>query len=428
MKYRRKRSEKKVGPEILKAAVKNPVFVKAGAVAAATLICFAGVYIKESKGEVETNGQGQKILRRNGQGEGEKNHVLKAEVSGTEESLNITVSEEMYDSGEIQKIFEESGETLEKLILGSNESLEEVRSDLNFAAQIPDTGIRVSWETDDHNVIDTRGKVYNEELAEDGVPVRLTASLSYGEEKAAYEFYVKVFPPKLSDSEKIMDGLRAALAKADEETRTEDYLILPEEIDGEKVTWRYGTDSRVYAILVLGAGAACMMCVSENQRKKEKDKMRTEQMKRDYPQIIGRFNLYIGAGMTVRRAWFSIAEDYQKRKEKSGERDAYEEMVKTMNQIQNGGAEGECYEEYGVRCGVVVYRKLGTMLSQNLRKGSCGMTELLRKETEEAFEERKNAAKKLGEEAGTKMMIPLFMMLAVVFAIVIMPALFSIRI
>ena len=99
-----------------------------------------------------------------------------------------------------------------------------------------------------------------------------------------------------------------------------------------------------------------------------------------------------------------------------------------MNQIQNGGAEGECYEEYGVRCGVVVYRKLGTMLSQNLRKGSCGMTELLRKETEEAFEERKNAAKKLGEEAGTKMMIPLFMMLAVVFAIVIMPALFSIRI
>ena len=44
------------------------------------------------------------------------------------------------------------------------------------------------------------------------------------------------------------------------------------------------------------------------------------------------------------------------------------------------------------------------------------------------FEDRKNLAKKLGEEAGTKMMIPMFIMLAVVFIIVIVPAFFSIQI
>mgnify|MGYP001718194945 CR=1 FL=1 len=37
-------------------------------------------------------------------------------------------------------------------------------------------------------------------------------------------------------------------------------------------------------------------------------------------------------------------------------------------------------------------------------------------------------AKKAGEEAGTKLMIPLFLMLIIVFAIVIVPAFFSIRI
>ena len=68
------------------------------------------------------------------------------------------------------------------------------------------------------------------------------------------------------------------------------------------------------------------------------------------------------------------------------------------------------------------------MLSQNLRKGSRGITELLSREAEEAFEDRKNLAKKLGEEAGTKMMIPMFIMLAVVFIIVIVPAFFSIQI
>lgn len=46
----------------------------------------------------------------------------------------------------------------------------------------------------------------------------------------------------------------------------------------------------------------------------------------------------------------------------------------------------------------------------------------------EAFEERKNMAKKLGEEAGTKLMIPLFLMLAVVFVIVTVPAFLTIQI
>ena len=53
---------------------------------------------------------------------------------------------------------------------------------------------------------------------------------------------------------------------------------------------------------------------------------------------------------------------------------------------------------------------------------------MLGREAEEAFEDRKNLAKKLGEEAGTKLMIPMFLMLIIVFAIVIIPAFFSIQI
>lgn len=96
--------------------------------------------------------------------------------------------------------------------------------------------------------------------------------------------------------------------------------------------------------------------------------------------------------------------------------------------MKNKAAESECYEEYGIRCGLSVYRRFGTLLSQNLRKGSKGLSELLKRETGEMFEERKKQARKLGEEAGTKLMIPLFMMLAVVFIIVIVPAFFTIQI
>ena len=103
-------------------------------------------------------------------------------------------------------------------------------------------------------------------------------------------------------------------------------------------------------------------------------------------------------------------------------------MAYTMHDISSGAAESECYERFGERCGLTKYRKFGTLLSQNLKKGSRGISELLKQEAFQAFEERKDFAKKLGEEAGTKLMIPLFLMLIIVFAIVIVPAFFSIRI
>ena len=39
-----------------------------------------------------------------------------------------------------------------------------------------------------------------------------------------------------------------------------------------------------------------------------------------------------------------------------------------------------------------------------------------------AFEQRKNLAKKLGEEAGTKLLLPLFLMLGVVMVMMVVPA------
>lgn len=95
---------------------------------------------------------------------------------------------------------------------------------------------------------------------------------------------------------------------------------------------------------------------------------------------------------------------------------------------EDGRPESECYEAFGRRCESPVYRKFGMLLSQNLRKGTKGLTNLLQREAQEAFEERKNMAKKLGEEAGTKLMIPLFLMLAVVFVIVTVPAFLTIQI
>ena len=50
---------------------------------------------------------------------------------------------------------------------------------------------------------------------------------------------------------------------------------------------------------------------------------------------------------------------------------------------------------------------------------------LLEQEAEDAFEERKSMARKLGEEAGTKMLFPMILMLGAVMLILAFPAMRS---
>ena len=49
----------------------------------------------------------------------------------------------------------------------------------------------------------------------------------------------------------------------------------------------------------------------------------------------------------------------------------------------------------------------------------------MEEEMRQAFEDRKSMARKLGEEAGTKLLLPMGMMLMIVMVIVIVPAFLS---
>ena len=74
---------------------------------------------------------------------------------------------------------------------------------------------------------------------------------------------------------------------------------------------------------------------------------------------------------------------------------------------RDGVGERKAYENFGNRCALWQYKRLASLLTQNLRKGSSELTELLSKESELAMEQRRNLAKRLGEEAGTKLLLPM---------------------
>ena len=153
-------------------------------------------------------------------------------------------------------------------------------------------------------------------------------------------------------------------------------------------------------------------------------KKRKEQMLLDYPEIINKFTLLVNAGMTVKQAWSKLTEDYEKKilSSQLKKRYAYEEMLVTVRELKLGVPESIAFEQFGRRVGLLPYIKFGSLIAQNIKKGSKGLSELLSKEASEAFEERKELAKRLGEEAGTKLLAPMMIMLLIVFIIILIPA------
>ena len=81
--------------------------------------------------------------------------------------------------------------------------------------------------------------------------------------------------------------------------------------------------------------------------------------------------------------------------------------------------------KFGEQTGLSSYQRLSRLLIENMQKGVRGLRTQLERESEDAFEERKMIARKLGEEAGTKMLIPMMIMLCIVMAIVMVPAIMS---
>lgn len=166
----------------------------------------------------------------------------------------------------------------------------------------------------------------------------------------------------------------------------------------------------------------------EKLDKKKKDK--EEQMIRDYPVLLNKLALYIGAGLTLRSAFEKIGNEYvkEKKKEKDCFRYSYEEILYLCRELQGGVGEQKGMEHFGERCGVQCYRRLSMILLQNMKKGCDELTFLLRREAMQAFDTRMYRARKKGEEAETKLLLPMILLMCIVFALLIVPALMSFQI
>ena len=402
------------------------------------IISFLSLFIGKSQNTLINN----RYITRPNYGEGNKEVELKASLRPREgiendkggkekvyeQEVTLNIEERGYEDIEIDKFLDEAAKSLELYLLGDNKSKDEIESKVYLYKQVPGTSVVVNWEIEDTNIIGRNGEVYNDELGPKGIDTKVKAILSYQGRDMELPITLHIMAKQIPKEVEIQNQLEEELAKASERNKEDFLLELPIAIDDFQIKWGEGSDKRIHIkLLGLGLMTAILVWIYQDKDIDKRMKDRRQEMLIDYPELINKFNLLINAGMTVRQAWIKISNDYKKRiEETSGpKRYVYEEMILTKHELELGVSEINAYESFARRTCLTPYMKFSTLIAQNLKKGNKGLSELLAREATEAYENRKEMAKRLGEEAGTKLLGPMMLMLIIVFILILVPAFIS---
>lgn len=372
-------------------------------------------------------------LGRPNYGEGDKKEELTVQVEGKDEKeqMEITVQERKYTDEEKQALLDAALLELEQEILGENASLDEVRADLVFPESMEEGAVKVSWLTVPYGVIGEDGSLTEPKDVE-GTLVDIQATLTCSGMEASYEVTARVFPPELSEEEQLRRSIESEVQQADDRDSSKTTLTLPDTAEGRQLIWSRAADNPFPAMLALTlVGALCISAEMDSQVHKRAED-RKKQLMLDYPDLMWKMTMLLGAGLSIKGTFTRISGEYRREREAafSGHRKpriryVYEEVAYTCYEMESGVSEARAYERFGRRCQLPEYIRLGSVLSQNLKKGSKGLTALLEQEAKASMNDRKNHARKIGEQAGTRLLLPMVLMLGIVLVILMVPAFLS---
>jgi pilus assembly protein TadC len=118
-----------------------------------------------------------------------------------------------------------------------------------------------------------------------------------------------------------------------------------------------------------------------------------------YPSFLARLTLLAQTGMPIRQIFARLS------KEKNGV--VYEEVRRTFREMESGMTQTEALERFGKRTRLPQYKKCAALLAQNIRRGTGELITALGQEA---------------EEAQTKLLFPMLLMLSVVMILILVPA------
>jgi hypothetical protein len=385
------------------------------------LILLGAAYVEYTDRELGNSGE----ITRNAYGEGSKEVelILDADSVAEDYSYTLTVEEIHVTESNARTLFEEAEQEINDTFLNDGQTMDHVSGQVHMEESYVEGKVSAEWILENYTYIDYDGNALEEKIPEEGKLLSAEVELTCGKYTENYQFSFVLYPRELTGVEQLVDQIDSYFDEQQSEEGAT-VLKLPESVNGITLGWSEASEHLTLKILLLEGLILVLLPLGMRSRAKENEKKRREALMLDYPEMVSKFNVLIGAGMTIKQAWHIISAQYIDKREKSSVREsiAFEEMARTDREIQDGESERIAYQGFGERIGISSYRRLVRLLISNLQKGNRGLCEQLEQEAESAFGERRMLAKRLGEEAGTKLLFPMILMLGIVMVIVIVPA------
>ena len=400
-------------------------------------------------------------------------YTLKVDAENLAKNMefSVSVSSKKYTREEAEEKFEEKFNELLVDMLNENENYENINSKLNFKTDLGD-GIKATYafepkivesdivhqtvgasyaspsiiatssEADNdefayyvkyRNIIDGSGNVNNEdfklkEYCTGHILIQFSTEIKDKEGSFRSEKYmvpIRVVSKKLSPIESFKIAFKKEVEDSDKKTIDKDTIILPKIVQDFRVIYKDRKDFTFLLMPIIGILTAILLEAKDKEEEKEKIKRRIRLLELDFAQIISKILLYVSSGMTIRNSMIRLAENYQrsfKNDENKEKRVAYEELVVVKNKLASGYSEIGAYEEMAKNINMRTYTRFLNIIIQSIKNGNKDLKNILNMEVQDALYERKQNAKKLGEEAATKLVLPLMLMLSVIMVVIMVPA------
>ncbi len=369
----------------------------------------------------DSNLLGNSIIRNGYEGE-EKSVRLIAKSEGMEDEIDVLVEPMHYTKNELDKLANKLFDSVPGDYFFSDkvtgEGVYVIKNHLQLPTKVGNYPFELSWESSNYEVMDNEGNIIS---SQEGDPeeVKLTLTLSCYEYSWEREYPMLVYMPDVVWEEAFSKKVGAVIEELDNASAENEKLILPVSVDGHSITYEEKSENTTIIILGLGFVILVFLWILPDNNLSAKISERNSQLLTDYALLVNKLTLYMGAGLSLRSAIAKIVQSANKN------RFYAKELEIAIREMENGISEQTVMEEMAKRCQISCYIKLSVLLNQNIRRGNNSLQRQLKEEVVKAFDERKNLAGKYGQEATTKLLFPMILMLLVVMVMIMYPAFVS---
>lgn len=368
------------------------------------------------------------LLKRNPFGQGTKEVQISLQKGNKKKQIQYKLEEQKISLKERQKVYQAFFKQLKKEMRGRNPSLYKVSEALNLPESIAGYPFEIMYELPEDGSVHLDGTLSEEvqtQLHKGECHSRyIIVTAHYREYKEKRKYKISIVPKEASSRKSAFYQVQKYLKRTEKASRHEsDVKILSSYGEAKIRAGQQEAGGRGAAVLFL---VTCLCIPVHNYLKlKEEGERHRKEAEKDFPVIVHLLTLYMGAGLSFLSAVRRIGFHYQEQKEADAKQKkyAFERVLLMEQQMNNGMSQKEACQNWGMQFHSEAYQKLALILVQSFTKGSKEASTMMEAEEREAFQRRVERAKQEGEEAATRLLFPMIVLLCQVMLLVMYPAL-----